>query len=78
MIWDCFENNQVNDIIKIEGTLKKEEYRDVLELIAVRKMINWIFRRALKNFFDVQLSTQAAEKKKIIMPKLCGKKSFIS
>lgn len=31
MIWGCFENNRVGDIVKIEGILRKEGYKRILE-----------------------------------------------
>lgn len=35
MIWGCFGGTTVGDIVKIEGTLKKEGYRDILEQHAI-------------------------------------------
>ncbi|GJQ74371.1 hypothetical protein Trydic_g21246 [Trypoxylus dichotomus] len=35
MIWSCFDSKSVGDIVKIEEVLKKQQYRHILENIAI-------------------------------------------
>lgn len=31
MVWVCFGNNKIGDLVKVEGTMKKEDYHSILQ-----------------------------------------------